>query len=510
MGRKTHFRARAPSAAILPGAEAFARYRPIVDDWEAFRRALEAPLPTVIWTNTLKADPERLADILRADGIPLEPLSWRPGAFKLLVQDAKPGNHWGFLGGLCHVQEEVSLLPVLLLDPRPGERVLDLCAAPGNKTVQIAVAMANRGTVVANDRDYHRIRAIHHMTERLGILNTSMTLYDGANYPKAAGLFDRILVDVPCSCEGTVRKSPELAIDPTGGLSRKMSGGQQALLRKAIQLCRPGGRIVYASCTYAPEENEAVIDALLREAGPQVVRLVPARVEGFHSSEGLTAWDGATYDESLRLAMRVWPHQNDTGGFFVAVLEKAREASPSARDRGLPSPCGGTDPCGPCAPSNRNPPDDSRALAACLEILEQRFGMAPDGFADYTFFRRTPRELRIVNRDHQTPLQPEPQSTGMVFMRAETRFPKLTTAAAMLFGTRAVRNTVDLDEGQMQAYVQRRDILLRGDQVGSCTGIGYVLVRYQGLPFGIALYLPDEQDKGDRLKSMFPKAWALR
>ncbi len=346
------------------------------------------------------------------------------------------------------------------------------------------------------------------MTERLGILNTSMTLYDGANYPKAAGLFDRILVDVPCSCEGTVRKSPGLVIDPTGGLSRKMSGSQQALLRKAIQLCRPGGRIVYASCTYAPEENEAVIDALLREAGPHTVRLVPVRVEGFHASEGLTAWDGAAFDESLRLAMRVWPHQNDTGGFFVAVLEKGNGAPPT-KGRGIPNPCGVPDPPGPFTPSDRIHPDASNTVRSCLEILEQRFGMPPDGFHGHTFFQRTARELRVVNRGHQAPRQPEPQSTGMVFMRTQTRFPKLTTAAAMLFGTRATRNTVDLDQGQIQAYVQRRDIRLRADQVRSCTGIGYVMVCYQGLPFGVALYLPDEQGRGDRLKSMFPKAWTL-
>ncbi len=141
MARKTPFGAKPPALEILPGAESFERYRPIIDDWQAFRLALQRPLPAAIWTNTLKAGPERVAGILRADGIPSEPLSWRPGAFKLLAQDGKPGNHWGFLGGLYHVQEEVSLLPVLLLDPQPGERILDLCAAPGNKTAQIAVAM---------------------------------------------------------------------------------------------------------------------------------------------------------------------------------------------------------------------------------------------------------------------------------------------------------------------------------------------------------------------------------
>ena len=495
---------------VACGSTPFARYRSIIDDWEAFRQALERPLPAALWTNTLKADPGRLARLLPADGIPLEPLQWRPGAFRLLVHDAKPGNHWGFLGGLYHVQEEVSLLPVLLLDPQPGDRVLDLCAAPGNKTAQIAVAMGNRGTVVANDRDYFRIRAIHHMTERLGILNTSTTLFDGANFPKGAGLFDKILVDVPCTCEGTVRKSPELTLDPTGGLSRKFSGGQKALLRKAIQLCKPGGRIVYSSCTYAPEENEAVIDALLSEVGHHVARLVPAGVEGFHTSAGLNAWGVETFDESLRLAMRIWPHQNDTGGFFVAVLEKGngsktadekvtRASAEAVKRRGAPA--------GP----EGMPPAARAPSGPWFEILEKRLGMSPGDFEGYTFFQRTAKDLRVVNRDHRPPLQPEPQSTGMVFMRAKSsRFPKITTAAAMLFGRKATRNTIDLDEEQIRAYIQRQDINLRADQVQSCTGIGYVLVRHEGVEFGVALYLPDEQGKGDRAKSMFPKAWAVR
>jgi NOL1/NOP2/sun family putative RNA methylase len=470
------------------------RYRPIIDDWEAFQRSLSRPLPVAVWTNTLKTRPERLAGLLPADGIPLQPLRWRPGGFKLLDPDTKPGKHWGFLGGLYHVQEEVSLLPVLLLDPRPGDRILDLCAAPGNKTAQIAVAMGNSGTVVANDRDFNRIRAVHHMTERLGILNTCTTLYDGANYPKAAGLFDKVLVDVPCSCEGTVRKNPELALDPTGWLSRKMSGGQSALLRKAFQLCKPGGRIVYSSCTYAPEENEAVIDTLLREVGRSAVHLVPARVEGFLGSEGLTTWNGEAYDKSLQLAMRVWPHQNDTGGFFVAVLEKDAVLEPSDG-------------------SGCSPPESQEPSGSWLEILEQRFGMPRDGFDGYTFFQRTARDLRVVNRDHRPPLKPEPESMGMVFMRAQSRFPKLTTAAAMVFGGEATRNRIDLDGQQIQAYVQRQDVRVREEQLRSCTGIGYVLVCHQGVDFGVAFYVPEERDdrgEGARVQSLFPKAWAVR
>jgi NOL1/NOP2/fmu family ribosome biogenesis protein len=385
-----------------------------------------------------------------------------------------------------------------------------MCAAPGNKTAQIGVAMGNRGTVVANDRDYYRIRAIHHLTERLGILNTSTTLFDGANIPKGAGLFDKILVDVPCTCEGTVRKSPELTVDPSGELSRKFAGGQKALLRKAIQLCRPGGRIVYSSCTYAPEENEAVIDALLREVGHHVVHLLPAGVEGFHASEGLTEWEGEAFDDSLRHAMRIWPHQNDTGGFFVAVLEKGNRNEPTPEPDRQASTDSGEKRVEP-AGNDKLPPGAWEPSGSWFEILEERFSLSPDDFEGYTFFQRTAKDLRVVSRGHRPTLKPEPQSTGIVFMRAKSsRFPKLTTAAAMIFGGKVTRNTVDLDAEQIRAYIQRQEIELRPDQVRSCESIGYVVVRHEGVVFGLGLYLPDESDKGDRMKSLFPKAWAVR
>lgn len=295
------------------------RYRPIVDDWDAFAAALHRPLPTCIWANPLRTTPEALADGLRDQGLAPEPLPWLDHAFRLPA-DVEIGNRFAYVTGLYHVQEEVSLLPVPLLDPHPGTRVLDLCAAPGNKTAQIATRLANRGTVVANDISYGRLASMRSTLDRLGIANVSTTTYDAANYPPESGAFDRVLADVPCSCEGTSRKQPNV-IEQRGAM-RDLTGAQRAILRKAVQRCRPGGRIVYATCTYAPEENEAVVDAVLRDVGPDRLRLLPARVEGVASSPGLTAWERHTFHPSLTNAMRVWPHQNDTGGFFVAVLEK--------------------------------------------------------------------------------------------------------------------------------------------------------------------------------------------
>ncbi|MBA2663536.1 MAG: RsmB/NOP family class I SAM-dependent RNA methyltransferase [Bradymonadaceae bacterium] len=299
--------------------ETLERYRPFIDDWDGFVAALSRPLPICVWTNTLKSTPEQLAQWMAEGGYPIDPVSWYARAFKL-PSNASPGNRIEYVAGLYHVQEEASLLPVVLLDPQPHERIFDMCAAPGNKTAQIAVHMQNTGTVLANDRDFRRVRAIGHALERLGLHNTTTTTFDAANFPRESGPFDRILADVPCSCEGTSRKNPEV-LDPTRGIGLA-SGLQKAILKKAVQLCRPGGRIVYSTCTYAPEENEMVVNDALGEAGHNMLRMIPAQIPGFKSAPGLLEWQGQSFDPQMKQAMRVYPHHNDTGGFFVAVLEK--------------------------------------------------------------------------------------------------------------------------------------------------------------------------------------------
>lgn len=295
----------------------FERYRPLVDDWDAFAAAHERPLRPTVWTNTLRTSPEALRCLLREEGTEPEDVPWYPGAFRL-PPDAAPGKSLSKLLGLAHIQEEVSLLPVLFLDPRPGERVLDLCAAPGNKTVQAAVRMADRGTVLANDRSKKRLGLVVANLERLGVTIGAVTAYDAGNLPRDFGPFDRVLADVPCSCEGTARKNPEVL--GRTGRERRPTHVQRAILKKAVQLCRPGGRIVYSTCTYAPEENEAIVDEALSENAS--LKLLPAGLDGLFGSPGLTEWQGRSFPPDVERTLRVWPHHHDTGGFFVAVLEK--------------------------------------------------------------------------------------------------------------------------------------------------------------------------------------------
>ncbi len=313
----------------------YERYREIVDCWAGFRASLLTPQPVTLWANPLRTTGDALVQTLRAEnGCELEPIAWAPGAYRWPADAGSPGRTTAYALGHYAVQEEAALLPVRLLDPRAGERVLDLCAAPGNKTAQIAVAMQNQGTVVANDARWARLAPVRRVLERLGILNVVATVEDGAIFPDGAGRFDAVLADVPCSCDATVRKSPKVVLRQDERRRPQVRGLQRAILRRAVDLCRPGGRVVYATCTFAPEENESVVHEVLEDLGATgadddpVLRVRPVEVPGLRLSPGLPAWQGQRFHPALARSVRLWPHHNDTGGFYVAVLDKLRGSRP--------------------------------------------------------------------------------------------------------------------------------------------------------------------------------------
>ena len=302
--------------------EPFERYRPIVDDFEAFLAACERPLGNAVRVNTIKASVERTLETLDEDGVTYEQANWNPRVLRL--ETDSPGSTWTSFHGFTHGQEEVSAVPPVVLDPQPGERVWDCCAAPGGKATQIAALMDDRGTVVANDNNLGRISALRFNAERLGATSLAVTVDDARNYSLKRfpfDEFDRTLVDAPCSCEGTIRKNPDALDNWSEGHISSIAGIQKGILRRAIQATREGGTVVYSTCTFAPEENEAVVQHALEA---ESCRVVDFEIELEHSP-GLTEWEGETFDESLEQAIRIYPHQNDTGGFFVAKLEVTAE-----------------------------------------------------------------------------------------------------------------------------------------------------------------------------------------
>ena len=294
------------------------RYEPLVDDVDAFRAACERPLPSAVRVNTIKTTVERARDALEDSAIEYEPVEWHPGLFRF--PDDQPGSNWPYVHGWLHGQEEVSALPALVLDPQPGERVWDACAAPGSKTTQLAALMDDSGLLVATDNNLGRLSALRSNSERLGVTNLAVTVEDARNHslaPFGEQPYDRALVDAPCSCEGTIRKNPDALEEWTLDHVQGISGIQKGILARAIQATREGGTVVYSTCTFAPEENEAVLQYALDE--------LPCRLVAFDSplegTSGITEWHDETFDESMTHATRIYPHHNDTGGFFCAKLE---------------------------------------------------------------------------------------------------------------------------------------------------------------------------------------------
>ncbi|WP_158057634.1 RsmB/NOP family class I SAM-dependent RNA methyltransferase [Halorussus halophilus] len=298
--------------------EALERYEPLIEDYDAFREACQRPLPSVVRVNTIKTTVERAKRALEEQDIGWEDREWNDTVLKLDTDS--PGTTWASFHGWIHGQEEVSAIPAEVLAPEPGERVWDACAAPGSKTTQLAALMDDEGLVVANDNNLGRLSALRFNTERLGVTNAAVTNTDSRNFslkPFDSEPFDKSLVDVPCSCEGTIRKNPTALDEWSLGHVESVAGIQKGILKRAIQATKKGGTVVYSTCTFAPEENEAVLDFVLEE---EDCRMVEFDID-LESRPGITDWEGDSYDESVEKAKRFYPHLNDTGGFFTAKLE---------------------------------------------------------------------------------------------------------------------------------------------------------------------------------------------
>ncbi|MFB6082175.1 MAG: RsmB/NOP family class I SAM-dependent RNA methyltransferase [Halanaeroarchaeum sp.] len=298
--------------------DALARYEPLVDDFAAFREACLRPLPTTVRVNTIETSPERVIDALAEEGVTATPRDWNQQVLEL--DTPKPGNTWPYVHGWIVGQEEVSAIPPVVLDPQPGDVVWDAAAAPGGKATHVAALMEDTGLVIANDDDLGRLSALRGNADRLGVTSMAVTNEDARRMTLdefGVDAVDRALVDAPCTCEGTVRKSPEALEDAGPEHSEQIAAVQRDILERAVELTRPGGRVVYSTCTFAPEENEAVVASVL---STHDVSVVPFDVDLEHSP-GVTEWAGTTYDASLAATKRFYPHQNDTGGFYVAALE---------------------------------------------------------------------------------------------------------------------------------------------------------------------------------------------
>lgn len=266
-------------------------------------------------TNRMKTSPEELARLV---DFPLRPVPWTENGC-YYEWAAAPARHPFYAAGLYYLQEPSAMTPAALFQVEPGERVLDLCAAPGGKATELGAKLQGKGVLVANDISSSRAKALLRNLELFGIPNLLVTNETPDRlteyFPE---FFDKILVDAPCSGEGMFRKDPAVARAWYPEKPRECAAMQREILSGAVKMLRPGGRLLYSTCTFAPEENEGTI-SWFTEHFPQMRLLPLEQHDGF--SRGVPEWGNG--DRALELCVRLWPHKLEGEGHFLALLEKA-------------------------------------------------------------------------------------------------------------------------------------------------------------------------------------------
>ncbi len=295
--------------------------------YEGCVRAFTEPTVVGARVNTLLAERERVFGGLREVGFALHPVSWYPDAFWIPAEqrEAFLASEW-VQHALVYVQNLSSMIPPLVLAPQPGEEVLDLCAAPGGKTLQMAAMMRGEGSLVAVESVRGRFFKMRENLQRHGANFVHTVQAEGEwVWKRWQGRFDAVLLDAPCSSEGRFRTDDPASfrywsLQKIADMVRK----QKALMYSAIQCLKPGGRLVYCTCTFAPEENEGIIAHALKKFGEAIeIAPLPLEVEGM--APALGEWEGRTYPSFVRHARRVLPSPRSEG-FFVCLIRKREDA----------------------------------------------------------------------------------------------------------------------------------------------------------------------------------------
>lgn len=313
-----HLKAIPQNVMIKP--EFIERYQQLLGDrYEEFLQYSLSYTTKSIRVNTLKISVKELRERLEKDWT-LTPISWCENAFFITYRHGERfdiGNLPEHQMGYIYIQDAASMIPPLVLDPQPGELVLDLCAAPGSKTTQIASMMENRGVVLANDVSGDRLKPLGLNLQRCGVSNTIVTIRANRAYPPES--FDRVLVDAPCSATGTIRRSLKTLQMWSPNLVSRMVGLQKSVIEQGWASLKPGGVLVYSTCTQEPEENEGLISWFL-ERHPQAT-LEPIDLNIVRSAN-IMRFGKITFNPEVAKTLRIYPQDNNTEGFFVAKIRK--------------------------------------------------------------------------------------------------------------------------------------------------------------------------------------------
>ncbi len=372
------------------------------------------------------------------------------------------------------------MLPPRILDPQPGERVLDLSAAPGSKTTQLAVMMKNQGMILANDIVSKRLRALINNLHRMGVINTAVTKSFGESIGNLYfETFDKILLDPACSGLGTLHKTPEVLSWWTPHHCIRLAANQKSLISSAIKALKPGGILVYSTCTLTPEENEEVIH-FAREKFP--IEILAFDLSPLKSRPALSKFNGMTFHPEIHHCQRLYPFENETEGFFIAKLRKIDKLSrpPLKREESRYSL--------PVISHKTSP------VKKYLDFFASHFDIPRAEFSRYDY--QISREISLISHEiTQFPFKTKPLKSGLTIAHVLTQIGKLTTEGVHFFGNHIKKNRINLDHlSQLEDFVNRRPLQI------PMAGENQIAFYYREIPIGYGLA------EDDKVKSQFPKA----
>lgn len=434
-----------------------------------------------IRVNRLKSSRDILKTSLEVNyGISTEPIPGVPDA--LLITEDKQGllgKTIEHISGLYYIQSLSSMLPPLVLNPSEDDIVLDLCAAPGSKTTELGELMNNRGTLISNEIQNDRLRMLVYNIERMNLINTGVIHSKGELLSKVyADHFDKVLVDAPCSGLGIVQKKGEVGDWWSKERAERLGELQLRLLIAAVKMTTPGGEIVYSTCTLTVEENEMVLDTVLRKYPIEVVDITLP----FNAEDGIITYGEIKLNPQLKKAKRILPWQSGSEGFFIIKLKKTGETEPPEqippRQRDL---------------KFLNP--RSKEIAGRLDKLSSIFGIEKEVFEKYRYyFRKNDIFFISAEWEDENPGQFERIGIKLGTLDRNSEI-VLHTNAAQVFGNTITKSIYQLEnQDELKIY-------LEGGTIKIDTGsYGQYVIKYNDLLLGTAVI------SKAGIKSRFPRS----
>lgn len=441
-----------------------ARERALLGErFDALFAASEAPARGLT-VNGLRCTPDWLA---RRLNVPLTPSPFCEAGFVLGDRELRLGKHPYHHGGAIYLQEPSASAPAALLEVQPGQRVLDMCAAPGGKSSQLAAALKGQGVLVSNEYEPARAQALMSNLERMGPVNSVITTGDTARLAAALpGWFDRVLVDAPCSGEGMFRKEPQAVAQHSPALVARCAALGAEILENAATVLAPGGLLVYSTCTFAPEEDEGQIGHFLA-LHPEFELLDCGVSFGAPGEENRCG----EHPFPAGLTRRIWPAQGGEG-HFMAKLRKSPDAPAAVSKRTKPAR-----PPKPCAEWLAFAAEYFPALKEqSAQAAGERLFLPPQGWQGEGL------KLSIAR-------------CGVTLGRAQKGRFEPDHHLFMAFGPECEnREELTLNDPRTEAW-------LRGEEIEAVTAKnGWCAVLVDGLPLG------GGKVSGDRVKNHYPKA----